>query len=80
MTEQSGTVKWFNNSKGYGFIEDADGEDVFVHYREILFEGYRTLREGQIVKYVLDRGPKGWRAKNVALNAELLDGRPQAVS
>lgn len=66
MSEQlSGKVKWFNNSKGYGFIEHTCGEDVFVHYREILIDGFRTLQQGQAVKYALDHGPKGLRAGKV---------------
>jgi CspA family cold shock protein len=62
----SGTVKWFNNAKGFGFItrEQEDG-DVFVHFRSILGEGYRTLNEGQAVEFTLVEGPKGLQAENV---------------
>ena len=59
---QQGTVKWFDNAKGYGFIVAPDGEDVFVHYRVIEGEGYRSLSEGQRVEYVAVRTEKGWQA------------------
>ena len=52
-------VKWFDNGKGYGFIESADGKDIFVHYKQITGEGYRTLREGQMVEFELSQGEKG---------------------
>jgi CspA family cold shock protein len=61
----SGTVKWFNGSKGYGFISREDGEDVFVHYSAIQSEGFRTLEEGQRVEFTVERGPKGLQAANV---------------
>ena len=61
----SGTVKWFNGSKGYGFISREDGEDVFVHYSAIQTEGFRTLEEGQQVEFTVERGPKGLQAANV---------------
>ena len=60
-----GQVKWFDNAKGYGFILNESGEDVFVHYREILGEGYKTLKEGQQVEYIQTRGDKGWTAIEV---------------
>ena len=60
-----GTIKWFNNSKGYGFIGHADGPDVFVHYSGILGDGYRSLREGDRVKFEIIQGPKGPQAANV---------------
>ena len=63
----TGTVKWFNNSKGYGFIEQEDGPDVFVHYSSITGEGYRSLNEGQQVEFDIEDGPKGPQAANVAL-------------
>lgn len=62
---QKGTVKWFDNAKGYGFIISPGGEDVFVHYRVIDGEGYRSLSEGQQVEYVAVRGEKGWQASEV---------------
>ena len=61
-----GVVKWFNNSKGYGFIQQDDGDDIFVHFREIRGEGYRTLQEGQLVEFVMIAGQKGLQAEDVA--------------
>jgi len=60
-----GTVKWFNATKGYGFIAREGGEDVFVHHTAIQAEGYRTLNEGQRVEFNVERGPKGLQATNV---------------
>ena len=60
-----GKVKWFNNDKGYGFIEYKSNEDIFVHYSSILSEGYRTLVEGQYVEFELVETDKGLQAKNV---------------
>ena len=60
-----GKVKWFNNDKGYGFIEYKDGEDIFVHYSAILSDGYKTLVEGQYVDFELVQTDKGLQAKNV---------------
>lgn len=58
-----GTVKWFNNAKGFGFIRPEDGgEDIFAHYSTIQMDGYRTLKAGQDVNYELDEGPKGHHA------------------
>ena len=64
MREQ-GTVKWFNASKGYGFIQRQSGEDVFVHFSAIQAEGYKSLNEGQAVEFKVTRGPKGLQAANV---------------
>lgn len=61
----SGKVKWFNNDKGYGFIECNDMEDIFVHYSTIRSEGYKSLVEGQYVEFELVRTDKGLQAKNV---------------
>jgi len=61
----TGKVKWFNNDKGYGFIEYENMEDIFVHYSTILSEGYKTLVEGQYVQFELVRTDKGLQAKNV---------------
>lgn len=60
-----GTVKWFNNQKGYGFITDANGNDVFVHYSGIEAEGYKTLKEGQAVSFDTADGNNGVQAVNV---------------
>ena len=68
MTEKvQGTVKWFNGSKGYGFIERADGDDVFVHFYAIVGDGYRNLEEGQRVEFVITQGQKGLQAENVVV-------------
>jgi CspA family cold shock protein len=64
---KSGIVKWFNNSKGYGFIQCDDGGDVFVHYRSIAGEGYRSLEEGMKVEFDVEQGQKGLQAKNVVI-------------
>lgn len=62
-----GTVKWFNNAKGYGFIQaEEGGEDVFVHHTAIVAEGYRTLNQGEKVNFEMVQGPKGLQARNVA--------------
>lgn len=61
----TGKVKWFNDSKGYGFIERSDGDDVFVHYSAIQGSGFRTLAEGQEVEFEVVDGPKGEQAANV---------------
>jgi cold shock protein len=60
-----GTVKWFNNAKGYGFIKREQGEDVFVHFRAIRGDGYRTLNEGQRVEFTVTQGQKGLQAEDV---------------
>jgi CspA family cold shock protein len=60
-----GTVKWFNNDKGYGFIKRETGEDVFVHHTAIQAQGYRTLNEGEQVEFEVKQGPKGLQAENV---------------
>jgi cold shock protein len=63
--KEQGTVKWFNASKGYGFIQRESGEDVFVHYSAIQSDGYKSLNEGQAVEFEVTRGPKGLQAANV---------------
>ena len=62
---ETGTVKWFNSTKGFGFIERENDKDVFVHYSEINVEGYRSLDEGQKVEFTLVEGEKGPQAQNV---------------
>ena len=63
MSERiQGTVKWFNNSKGYGFISQENGDDVFVHFKSIVGEGYRTLNENDKVEFVITEGEKGPQA------------------
>ena len=61
----TGKVKWFNASKGYGFLEREGGPDVFVHYSAIQSDGFRTLQEGQEVEFDIEQGPKGLQAANV---------------
>jgi CspA family cold shock protein len=63
----TGTVKWFNESKGFGFISQEVGEDVFVHFRSIAGTGFKTLVEGQAVKFDIENGPKGLQAANVSV-------------
>ncbi|HKI52296.1 MAG TPA: cold-shock protein [Geothermobacteraceae bacterium] len=62
-----GTVKWFNNAKGFGFIEQQDGPDIFVHFSAIQMDGFKTLNEGDSVCYELIEGPKGLQAQNVTM-------------
>jgi CspA family cold shock protein len=62
---ETGTVKWFNDAKGYGFISRQSGEDVFVHFSAIQAGGFRSLQEGQAVQFDVTKGPKGWQAENV---------------
>jgi CspA family cold shock protein len=63
--KEQGTVKWFNASKGFGFIQRQSGEDVFVHFSAIQSEGYKSLNDGQAVEFEVTRGPKGLQAANV---------------
>ena len=66
MSERiQGTVKWFNESKGYGFIEQTQGKDVFVHHSAIQTQGFATLNDGQRVEFEVEQGPKGLQARNV---------------
>lgn len=62
---EKGTVKWFNGSKGYGFITREQGEDVFVHFRSIVGDGYKNLNEGDKVEFEVEKGPKGLQATKV---------------
>ncbi len=74
---ETGTVKWFNESKGYGFIEREQGEDVFVHYASIRGEGFKSLAEGQKVEFTVTQGQKGPQAQDVTAITEEPKG-PQA--
>ena len=68
MSKLTGTVKWFNPDKGFGFIiQENGGEDVFVHFRAIVSEGYKSLNEGQRVSYQIERGQKGLQAADVTM-------------
>jgi cold shock protein len=64
---EQGTVKWFNDAKGFGFISRQNGEDVFVHFSAINANGFRSLQEGQAVQFNVVRGPKGFQAENVTV-------------
>ena len=63
---EKGTVKWFNNTKGYGFIKRDSGEDLFVHFKSIVGEGYKTLKEGDAVQFEVEQGAKGLQAVKVS--------------
>ena len=65
MSTSTGTVKWFNESKGFGFIEQESGPDVFAHYKNITGGGFKTLAEGQRVEFTVSQGPKGPQAENI---------------
>ena len=65
MNMANGTVKWFNESKGFGFITSEDGADVFVHYSSIAGNGFKSLAEGDSVSFETEKGPKGLKAVNV---------------
>lgn len=67
MSQSTGKVKWFNESKGFGFLEQEGGPDVFVHFSSIVGSGFRTLQEGQAVKFNIEQGQKGPQATNVEL-------------
>lgn len=62
---ETGQVKWFNEKKGFGFIVSQQGDDIFVHYRDIKGDGFKTLRENDLVTFVLGKGPKGFKAQEV---------------
>lgn len=67
---ESGHVKWFNEKKGFGFIVNQQGDDIFVHYKDIQGSGFKTLHENDTVTFVLDRGPKGYKAQDVVVVTE----------
>jgi CspA family cold shock protein len=72
-SKESGTVKWFSDSKGYGFIQRDNGGDVFVHYSAIIGVGYRTLQEGQKVEFRVEENDKGLQAQDVSVVDEMGD-------
>jgi len=63
---EKGTVKWFNNAKGYGFITRESGDDLFVHFKSVVGEGYKTLKQGESVEFEVEQGQKGLQAINVS--------------
>jgi len=65
MEKEQGKVKWFNDAKGYGFIQRASGDDVFVHHSAIQATGFKSLSEGEAVEFTVTQGPKGLQAENV---------------
>ena len=67
MSQETGTVKWFNDEKGFGFIEQESGTDIFVHFRSIQGEGFKSLAEGQKVNFDIAQGNKGPQAENVTV-------------
>lgn len=74
MTDwKRGVVKWFNNAKGFGFIEHTSGKDVFVHYSVIESDGFKTLKDGEVVEYEFQEGPKGLQAVRVQRNSEVAE-------
>lgn len=66
----TGQVKWFNEKKGFGFIISPEGDDIFVHYKDIQGSGFKTLHENDTVSYVVEKGPKGLKAQEVLVEAE----------
>ena len=67
MATSTGTVKWFNEEKGFGFIEQSEGPDVFAHFSAIVGDGYKTLKEGQAVEFNVTQGQKGLQAENIVV-------------
>lgn len=80
MARKSGSVKWFSNEKGYGFIEQENGDDVFVHHSDIQGDGYKTLKQGEVVEYEIIQADKGPKAQNVVRDAGSGDGEPAGRS
>ena len=79
MSRETGKVKWFSNEKGYGFIERADGEDVFVHHSDIVGEGFKTLHAGEEVEFEVISAEKGPKAQEVVREEDLGGGAPAAA-
>ncbi len=79
MASNNGTVKWFNEAKGYGFIKREDGPDLFVHYTNIAGSGFRTLKENDRVEFEVSEGPKGLQAINVSKIDAAIGGEDIAV-
>jgi len=77
VSKSVGKVKWFDNAKGFGFILNDDNEDVFVHYRSIMGDGYKSLNEGEEVKYIQTRSDKGWQAAEVERLSDSGDSLPE---
>jgi len=67
---ETGQVKWFNEKKGFGFILNQNGDDIFVHYKDIQGDGFKTLHENDTVSFVVDKGDKGLKAQDVAVESE----------
>lgn len=67
---ETGQVKWFNEKKGFGFILNAQGQDIFVHYKDIQGDGFKTLHENETVSFMVDEGPKGLKAQDVVVMTE----------
>lgn len=80
-SRKQGKVKWFNTEKGYGFILSPEGEDVFVHYRAIMSDGFKKLREGELVSYLQVKSEKGWQAAEVeAISSSISDDAEEKES
>lgn len=79
MARETGSVKWFSNEKGYGFIERGNGEDVFVHHSDILGDGFKTLEEDEEVEYEVEEAEKGPKARNVVREGDSLENHTAAV-
>lgn len=69
-SRETGQVKWFNEKKGFGFIVNQQGDDIFVHYKDIIGEGFKTLQENECVTFILEKGPKGLKAQDVKIAVE----------
>ncbi|WP_419420980.1 cold-shock protein [Legionella sp. D16C41] len=67
---ETGHVKWFNEKKGFGFIVNQNGDDIFIHYKDINGTGFKTLHENDLVSYIVDKGPKGFKAQDVTVIQE----------